>query len=65
MKPYYDDGSCVIYHGDCCEIDAIPGADWHVRVEEAEEVAGALRAERRPRPRGAAKMRNEAAQVAR
>ena len=20
MKPYYDDGSCVIYHGDCREI---------------------------------------------
>lgn len=22
MKPYYDDGACVIFHGDCREIDA-------------------------------------------
>lgn len=22
MKPYYDDGRCVIYHGDCREVDA-------------------------------------------
>lgn len=25
MMPYYDDGTCVIYHGDCCElVDALP-----------------------------------------
>ena len=29
MTPYYDDGTCVIYHGDCREIrllEAIRGA---------------------------------------
>ena len=28
MKPYYDDGSCVIYHGDCRDVlHAIEHAD--------------------------------------
>lgn len=27
MKPYYDDGQCVIYHGDCREVDAWLTAD--------------------------------------
>lgn len=27
MKPYYDDGQCVIYHGDCREVDAWLAAD--------------------------------------
>jgi DNA methylase len=27
MTPYYDDGTCVIYHGDCREIDAWLTAD--------------------------------------
>ena len=27
MTPYYDDGTCVIYHGDCREIDAWVAAD--------------------------------------
>lgn len=27
MTPYYDDGTCVIYHGDCREIDAWLAAD--------------------------------------
>lgn len=27
MKPYYDDGTCRIYHGDCREIDAWLDAD--------------------------------------
>lgn len=27
MKPYYDDGTCVIYHGDCREVDAWRDAD--------------------------------------
>lgn len=27
MKPYYDDGRCVIYHGDCLEMDGLPQCD--------------------------------------
>lgn len=27
VKPYYDDGTCVIYHGDCREVDAWRVAD--------------------------------------
>lgn len=27
MTPYYDDGTCVIYHGDCREVDAWLDAD--------------------------------------
>jgi site-specific DNA-methyltransferase (adenine-specific) len=30
MKPYYDDGSCVIYHGDCREVMETIGRVDHV-----------------------------------
>lgn len=32
MKPYYDDGRCVIYHGDCR--DVLPGLTFDVMVTD-------------------------------
>ncbi len=35
MKPYYDDGSCVIYHGDCRAVMASVRPDASVTLTDA------------------------------
>lgn len=45
MKPYYDDGTCVIYHGDCREImPTLAAASSAVVVTDPPYVIGAVSA---------------------
>jgi hypothetical protein len=32
VTPYYDDGTCVIYHGDCREVMSMSGIEVHATV---------------------------------
>lgn len=45
MKPYYDDGTCTIYHGDCLEIlPELPRRSFRLVVTDPPYIIGAMSA---------------------